>query len=342
MPAKKQLQDVFNALTQNGIDFICRSARELESEPKFSAAHFAIGLELLLKARLFAEHWTLISTTPHRCSWSAIESGDIHTIQASGLCAAVTTTTGTSLAHQKSVFEKVFAHRNRVLHWIPSEDITDIAAEQCRAWYELHRLLTNTWAEQFSEFGNSLEHLDTELLVYRTYLQTRYDELMPSLEGLKAKGLLVECPACKFMSGVLADKSAIISALRCEVCRTGSHVARFECGYRLPLFELPCECQCGVEHNREELAELLDPTSILSPKEKSIHESCRAHCGDCLDRETTVVPIGNEYVCTACGAKFEQQDVGSCEWCGALLAGYDLEGSAVMGCEFCDGHYDDD
>ena len=342
MPTKKQLQDVFNALTKNGIDFIRRSARELESEPKFSAAHFAIGLELLLKARLFSEHWTLISTTPHGCSWSAMESGAIHTIQASGLCAAVTTTTGTSLAHEKSVFEKVFAHRNRVLHWIPKEDTAEIAAEQCRAWYKLHRLLTRTWAEQFSEFAMSFEHLDNELLVYRTYLQTRYEELMPSLNGPKAEGLLVECPACKFMSGVLSDKIATISALRCEVCRGSSHIAKFKCGYRVPLFELPCKCQCGEEHDREELAELLDPTPILSPKEKSSHESARAHCGDCLDHDTTVVPISNGYVCTACGAEFEPQDVGNCEWCNALWAGYDLEGSAVMGCEFCDGHYTDD
>ncbi|HJK93993.1 MAG TPA: hypothetical protein RMH85_27315 [Polyangiaceae bacterium LLY-WYZ-15_(1-7)] len=47
---------------------------------------------------------------------------------------AITKVTGTSLQHEKAVFDEVFRHRNRVLHWLPPEDLTNVAAEQCRAW----------------------------------------------------------------------------------------------------------------------------------------------------------------------------------------------------------------
>jgi len=43
------------------LDFIERSAGELQEEKSLPIAHFATGLEPILKARLFAEHWTLIA-----------------------------------------------------------------------------------------------------------------------------------------------------------------------------------------------------------------------------------------------------------------------------------------
>ncbi len=63
--APEELHEVFNALVNTGVDFFVRSARELTTEQEFSIAHFATGLELLLEARLFHEHWTLIATQPH-------------------------------------------------------------------------------------------------------------------------------------------------------------------------------------------------------------------------------------------------------------------------------------
>lgn len=157
MPTNQEKAEVFKALVENGLAFIERAASELPKEPTFSIAHFATGLELLLKARLFAEHWTLIATNPQGSPWSAITSGDAHTLQASDLCAAVTSTTGTSLNHEKDVFEKVFRHRNRVLHFVPPADLTEVEAEQCRAWYRLHHLLSVRWEDVFVHKIISLE-----------------------------------------------------------------------------------------------------------------------------------------------------------------------------------------
>ena len=42
---------------------------------------------------------------------------------------------GAKLGHKLPYFfDEVFRHRNRVLHWLPPEDLTNVAAEQCRAW----------------------------------------------------------------------------------------------------------------------------------------------------------------------------------------------------------------
>lgn len=138
-PTQVELKAVFAALVGNGLDFFERSAREIDKDQKFAIAHFAIGLELILKARLFHEHWTLISTEPHKCAWSTVKSGTVHTLAASDLCAAITTTTGTPLTHEARAFKTVFEHRNRVLHWTPQLDLAVTVAEQCLAWHFLRQ-----------------------------------------------------------------------------------------------------------------------------------------------------------------------------------------------------------
>ncbi len=51
MPTAEEKAEVFSALVENGLSFIERSASELEEHLTLSIAHFAAGLELVLKAR---------------------------------------------------------------------------------------------------------------------------------------------------------------------------------------------------------------------------------------------------------------------------------------------------
>jgi len=338
VPTDDQKALVFDALVENGLRFIEAAASELASEPTFSVAHFATGLELLLKARLFAEHWTLIAANPHGFNWSAVQSGDVYTIQASDICAAVATVAGTSLNHEQEVFARVFRHRNQVLHFVPPTNLSAVEAEQCLAWYRLHHLLTVRWRDVFLKFAARIQTVESSLRAHRPYLKARYDVLQPKLSGLSAAGALAECPSCNFMSAELERPIRTIAKFTCEVCGADGHLAEFSCGNRHPLYELPAECQCGEEHTREELFESLNVVRYLSPKEQ-LDEPEPPHCGECLDSEVTVAELESDagYVCVACGTYFEPTAYDSCEYCSTGWVGYDLESSFFSGCEFCDG-----
>jgi hypothetical protein len=52
--------DAFKKLCHSAFEFLERSVAEFEKEPKFALVHFSSGLELLLKARLLKEHWSLV------------------------------------------------------------------------------------------------------------------------------------------------------------------------------------------------------------------------------------------------------------------------------------------
>ncbi|KMP11759.1 hypothetical protein UR09_02475 [Candidatus Nitromaritima sp. SCGC AAA799-A02] len=71
-------------IIQNAFDFF-EEALELfdEEEPrkfKFVVLHTAICVELILKARLQKEHWSLISTKPDKAKRDAFDKGDFQSV----------------------------------------------------------------------------------------------------------------------------------------------------------------------------------------------------------------------------------------------------------------------
>jgi hypothetical protein len=341
MPNSAEIAKVLDALITNGLDFVEKSAGELKDEPKFSIGHFATGLELLLKARLFVEHWALTAAHPHECTWTGMKDGTIVTIQASDICDAVEKITGTDMRNHRKVFEAVFNHRNRTLHWLPSEDVNLVAAEQCRAWYRLHQLLSGLWASQFASHRARIDAVDKSLLVHKEYLTARFEALCNQLKGFQAKGALTCCWACKFNAAVVDYPDDPISTIRCKVCLSSGGAARVPCGEWLLLEDLPCECTCGDFHSKKELLADLDPANHMSPKDASTTGQTTLSCGECLNCQVVVpVPGKSTWVCTECGAHFETKEIGTCEYCNEEWVGYDTSDSAWRGCEFCDGHPD--
>jgi hypothetical protein len=336
-PTPEQLDEVFTALVTNGFDFLVRSAHELAKDQKFSIAHFATGLELLLKGRLFHEHWTLIATDPHGCAWTGVKDGTAHTIQASDLCAAITTTTGTSLNHEQGAFESVFKHRNRVLHWAPNGNLATTVAEQCLAWHFVRALLLGSWKGAFSSFDKRIDEVELLLRPHRQYLQVRYDQHQKKLSGMESAGRVLQCATCRFRAGVADQGSRRIVAFECLVCSYKAVAARVACGALYVLDQLPVECDCGSVHDRAELLEAMNPTPIMRQKDLLTYEPDLGSCGECLDLEESVAPDGDGYSCVACGAIYAAKDAESCGCCSRRWFGWDSESSSFTGCEHCEG-----
>lgn len=339
MIPKKERDKVFDSLVENGIDFLASSVADLDARPKYSVVHFATGLELLLKARLFAEHWALVAANPHAATWSGLTSGTLKTVSASSIGKALIAVVSEPSSPQCKVFESVFRHRNRILHFMPVEDPAAIAMEQLRAWFHLHSLIQGRWESVFAGHRGELAKLDQLLRRNRNYLQTIYDQTEARLSGLKVAGKVLECRSCGFSSGELDSPTRLVSGVACHVCGDRYAVIRFDCGNAYPLdgatFEF--DCDCGVLHKVQDLISKYDESRDLSPKDQLIHGPGRYRCGECLSIEETVVPIDGAYTCLGCGAEWGDEGPESCEWCNELWFGYSLEGSYLNGCELCEG-----
>ncbi|MBU6525536.1 hypothetical protein OGR47_00695 [Methylocystis sp. MJC1] len=158
---KQKIAQAKKTLTDSAFDFLKRSAGEIDDHPKYSVIHFAIAVELLLKARLMHEHWSLVV--------EKVSDADINDFL-SGKCKTVST--GEAIKRLEKVcqqsipmpsakqFEKIAAHRNKMVHFFHEATSTQnskglvegIVKEQCLGWFYLENLLLQ-WSDQFSEFA---------------------------------------------------------------------------------------------------------------------------------------------------------------------------------------------
>lgn len=337
MPDEAERAAMLGALISNGLDFVERAVSELKeaSAPKFSIAHFATGIELLLKARLFHEHWALVGSTPHSVNWTAVADGTFITVQASQLVAALETLTPTSLRREKEAFEAVFKHRNQVLHFVPrAKERVPTAAEQLRSWYFMHNLLVDRWGHVYQAHATRIDEVDVSLRSQRAYLQVIFDDLTQTraLERDTKRAGVIACPSCEFMSGVLDAPSAFRTLMKCAVCKVCIEMRDFGCGNWERADESLDEepCACGLRHTEFDLSYFEDGGPTSSTVELDI-----VNCGSCL-RDSTAQVAKAVYRCSSCGAVFARRDVKRCEGCGQGWVGYDCTGTEVAGCEFCD------
>lgn len=342
MPTETEVSTMLAGLISSGLDFVEKSIKELDPEPQFSVAHFATGVELLLKSRLFAEHWALVSATPHNTPWSAIKAGNFSSVQASDLTKSLTSITATPLSKEQEVFQSVFDHRNQAVHFVPRQNVGEIAAEQFRSWYHLHKLLTDRWSDVYASHAARIATIDASLRAHRVCLQVRFEELAKAhrFDGPAHAARLIDCPVCAHASGILDDAEEHLTALTCPVCVSDLEMANFGCGhwhvFSDGIYD-DIRCDCGATHGASDLASIMDENAPLRWKDQLIEGDRRAHCGECLS-SFCVVERGGGYRCYACGETFQDDAHDRCGWCNEAWVGYDCSDSGWGGCEFCDGH----
>jgi len=70
----------FKGVVENAIDFQERAFQDMERAPKYSPISFTAAVELLLKARLMLEHWSLIIDDPRRAKAASYRRGDFKSV----------------------------------------------------------------------------------------------------------------------------------------------------------------------------------------------------------------------------------------------------------------------
>ena len=340
MPSAEESKEMFNALVDNGLSLLQRAVRDIENEPHHAVIDFAAGLELLLKARLFHEHWSLVGEKPHNTGWAEIKSGRAKSIGGTSLVDALSSVLDAQLHKRcKDTLKSVIEHRNRSVHFVPDEDFYSIAQEQYRCWQHVLAVFEGSWKEVFSGHTDRIQQVNKSFHTLATFLETKYEEIKASgrLEGFRKAGTLLTCGTCGLEAVVVQDVTSGYSIGHCEVCQESMHVGQFSCNHWLVLpddFTDEIECKCGSQHGPSELAKQIAPPKTHD--ELLCDGDGVANCGECLQAHT-VAPHGAGYVCVACHREFDEDSISECEFCNDSWAGMDLTDSYFEGCEFCDG-----
>ena len=181
---RMNIKRLFSSLVLSALDFAEKSLQELKKEdPKYSLIHFCTALELFLKARLMLEHWTLVVTTPARALPQGFEQGHFHSVSLEETLQRLENVAGQKFSsREKQVFERIREQRNRLVHFLDPNSgkaraLEKTAAEECKGWYYLHRLLTVTWKREFKSFRREIEELGTHLHQIQAFLKAKYEAI---------------------------------------------------------------------------------------------------------------------------------------------------------------------
>ena len=338
-----QHHDIFDSLTRNAFDFLERGIVEFDQTPKYSVIHFCAAVEMLLKARLMKEHWSLIVSKPDQANLAKFMAGDFISVTLEDARARIRDVAGEDIGDDAyASFRALANHRNKMVHFFHNGLESDekakaqIVAEHCRSWFHLHRLL-NRWGGYFHDFGSEIAHADRAMKGHRKYLAAKFKALKPELDAARKAGSAPKaCSACGFKAAIPDALDDQIASLRCLVCDHTETQVELECPHCGEPIVIATEGYATCEHCEERI----EPEHLVDALTKDVvgtkdyfETGLPANCGNC-EGYHTVVERGGHYFCTNCFDIFD--DIEQCQWCNEYNTG-DMEHSYSVGCSQCDG-----
>ncbi len=345
-------RNLLEQLVENAMDFLSHSIGEFDQHPKYSVIHFHAAVELFLKARLMAEHWSLVVSKRKDPDWDKFVSGDFMSVTLDEAAEKLDRIVCSGLSTQeRETFRQLTKHRNKMVHFFheamsaeENEELRRaIAKEQLTAWYLLHKVLTTRWSDVFSPWTDKLEQIDERLRKLQEFLQVVFDQLGPEISKRENAGAIFkDCPSCGFKSQKHVEEIKELYEAQCVVCRLTDKCLMIECPECgtpvLFVNEGNDECGgCQRKFEPEHLAEeLTDHGAAWIAATEGDDSWDSGNCSDC-DGYHTVVRLnedGDQYLCTSCFSEFDSMQF--CRWCNELNTG-DMEDSYWAGCNHCDG-----
>lgn len=346
------INDKFNCLVDNALNFLDQSIIELENKPKFSVIHFHAAIELFLKARLMAEHWSLVISSKKEADWIAFKKGDFVSVSLEESVRKLDKIVQSSInVKALDIFRKITSHRNQMVHFYHASETTEeqglevqkIVMEQFIAWYYLHDLLLKQWKDTFSGYSEKIHQIGYKLKKHHLFLKVKYEELKPQITELKISGhKCLECPSCHFESNIhvdIKDKTYESECLVCDLNQFCLVIACDNCSNGEVRFqgEPHAECnQCGHLFGKNDLEEkFVDAGAAYIAMKDGVCDYFPINCGSCSGYKTVVEITENNLLCIEC---FDvPHSYGNCEWCNEQSTNL-REHSYLTGCEFCEGH----
>ena len=345
-------QDLLQRLVENAMDFLSRSIGEFDEHPKYSVIHFHAAVELFLKARLLAEHWSLVVSKRKDADWDDFVAGDFTSVSLDEAASKLGKVVRSGLTkQQRATFRRLTNHRNKMVHFfhegISAEENDElrsaIAKEQLTAWYLLHKLLTSKWSDVFSAWILELSEIDENLRRLHEFLQVVFDQVSPEIEKRKEHGATFrECPSCEFASQEHYDEIDGPYEAECLVCGLTDKCLNIECpGCGTSVWfvnEGFGECEnCGRTFEPEQVAEaLVDEGTVYIAATDGDDSWDPGNCSDCGGYHTVarLSDDGDRWLCASCFIDFDT--MARCGWCNEPNTG-DMEDSFWAGCSVCDG-----
>ncbi|WP_435613463.1 hypothetical protein [Streptomyces sp. bgisy159] len=306
---------------RNGIDYLASVVEHLDENAsdvgprdlKYAVLHLQAAVEVLLKARLQREHWSLVFKDPGRAARKDFESGDFESCGTDATIDRLRDIAGIAIDRKEAEALKDLAKdRNALQHYGLTHNAHAVEARAGRVldflmrFLDIH-LLPLLEGQERERAGRDMIPVAEGVKNISSYVKRRLNRLRGELAGLESRTIM--CPSCEQMTLVVAphsgdcrfcgaswDSAELLSfnylgcsdgllarAYPCPQCDTGAFVegVNFADGTRLS-DTLYC-FGCSVRHEARDLATCAG-CSRPWPVEADADRLGATLCPDCWDQ----------------------------------------------------------
>lgn len=268
----------------------CLSGEPTSRDLKYAVLHLQAATEVLLKARLLQEHWSLVFREPGRADRARFKSGDFESCGTPEVINRLRNILGVDLPKQAvDEINQLAKWRNALQHYgltTPASAVESRAAQifDFLLLFIDEHLTSNLDNEDVMYVSEGGYYLRAKLGSMRAVINVRMDRIRPTLAPVAAR--TVECPDC-------AQRALVVGSplLRCHFCEEehsrAANLAVFYVGVTLGK-----EWEPGYEDRASW------PIRVCP--------SC-AEDALVLEADTTAVPGSGTPLCFACGAVFSTE-----------------------------------
>ncbi|MEV2255921.1 hypothetical protein AB0I94_36095 [Streptomyces sp. NPDC050147] len=196
----------------NGVDYLRSVIDHLDESTgvelrdiKYAVLHLQAAAEVLLKARLFREHWSLVFKDPGKATTKALGDSSFDSCSTIAAVERLRNIARISVSDQDVKALKDLADdRNALQHFGLTHNARAIEARAASALDFLVRfldeeLLPELTAEELHEIAANMDQVRTGLTVIQSFVTRRMNRLRGTvLKGKRA--LTIRCPACQQMA----------------------------------------------------------------------------------------------------------------------------------------------
>ncbi|MEU1895685.1 hypothetical protein [Streptomyces pristinaespiralis] len=210
---------------RNGIDYLASVVEHLDEndsnvEPrnlKYAVLHLQAAVEVLLKARLLREHWSLVFKDPGKATRKDFESGDFESCGTEAAIARLRDIAGIAIDRKEAEALKELAKdRNALQHYGLTHNAHAVEARAGKVLDFLMRfldvqLLPLLEGQERDRAARDMYPVEEGVKNIRSYVKRRLNRLRGELTGLESRTIM--CPSCEQMTLVVAPHSG-----ECRFC----------------------------------------------------------------------------------------------------------------------------
>ncbi|MFG3172325.1 hypothetical protein [Streptomyces sp. NPDC048200] len=274
----------------NGMDYLASVVDHLSGTPtprdlKYAVLHLQAATEVLLKARLLQEHWSLIFRDPGRADRGRFESGDFESCGTNETIGRLRSIIGIDLPKPfVDEIGQLARWRNALQHYgltagVPAVESRTAHILDFLLVFISDELLPGLRSADSAYADEGLYHIRSQLSAMQAVIKARMDRLRPVLAPATARTVM--CPDCGQVALTVGT-----SPLQCHFCEETFHAAA-------------------------NLAEFYVGVALGKEWERGFEDRTKwpiSECPDCgeealvLEAETAAFPGRPAHLCFACGA----------------------------------------